>query len=135
MYIFMPIYSQLSVLLGEKVASLATSQSASPWLSPRLLRLQGRGSWCCAGGRSAVMGWARARAGELFPRYSPPPVAGVCLGSVTLHRDVLHSRLGCDSHPPAARDAEIPELPSTGSRGGGGWSCLSQSHRAVNFCS
>lgn len=47
-FIFMPIYSQLSVLSGEEVARLAPSQSYSPCL----LRSQGRGSRrCCAGAR------------------------------------------------------------------------------------
>lgn len=64
MYIFMPIYSQLSVLLRKKVASLARSQSTSQSFSLCLLRSQGRGSrGCCA--RGELQCWGRGIASPL----------------------------------------------------------------------
>lgn len=124
-YFYANLQSTVCLVRG-KVASLATSQSRSQSFSPCLLHPQGRGSWgCCARGRSVVQGRGIApppaqelgvraagpwdgrrrwnpRPGNYFLlAYSPPPVAGVCLGSATLHRDVLHLRLGCNYQPPA----------------------------------
>lgn len=57
MCIFMPIYSQLSVFLGGKVASLAKSQRTSQSFSPCWLCWQGGGSHeCCAREGCGVLG-------------------------------------------------------------------------------
>lgn len=127
MYICMPIYSQLPVLLGKKwqVWLQARAQASH---SPRACSVRREGAPVDAAPGGDLQCWGRGIASLLVQvfgmradspwdgkgrwnlrlrnyfliAYSPPPVAGVCLGLVTLHQDVLHSRLGCNYHPPAA---------------------------------
>ena len=133
----MPIYSQLPVLLGKKwqVWLQARAQANHSLRSCSVCRdgapkdaVPGGDPRCWGRGTSSpparVFG-ARAAGpcdgrGRWNPRlgnyfllaYSPPPVAGVCLGSATLHQDVLHSRPGWLYHPPAAPSPTMLKYPS-----------------------
>lgn len=107
MYIFMPICSQLSVLLEksgepgcEPVLLPAVCREGAPMGAVPVLEHR----WCRCSGLGLLAhqmgGSVKPQAGNYFLlAYSPLPAAGVCLGSIALHQDVLCSRLGCNSIP------------------------------------
>lgn len=122
MYIFMPICSQLPVLLRK---SGKPGYEPEPQGNTSACGVKGRGScgcitstehhWCrCLGlGLLAhqIGGWVKPQAGNCFlPVYFPLPAAGVYLGSSTLRYHVLHSHLVCN---PICRPSPAPKGSNT----------------------
>lgn len=147
MCIFMPIYSQLSVLLWGKSGKSGYKPEHKPFILC-LLHLQGRGSsGCCAremcdaGAGASPLCWCRRLGWELLIRgmgaadetlvwgitsslHSPLCLLLGFVLAPSLHWDVLRSCLGCNYHPPAVPSPRMLKHPSSSA-----WSALREEGR------